>query len=308
MSDNKRTFEVDGKEYAINRPNAALSEESNLEYTRVFSKAVKAGALLKDAILNKMREQGLWSDEKEMEYLTEIRNLNELEKKLKKGGIKLSEAKSIAFDMLRKRERLQSLISQKNKLDNNSAEGQAETARFNFLLVNCLVYNNGGERVYRDVDDFLGKQSTDVAIKASETLANMWYGLSEDYEKTLPENKFLKKFEFVDDDLRLINEKGELVNEVGKSHPYFFASHNVRQDFSSCDAWFLCGSCPNLLRQLSLFFTDELGALFLDNSLKLLFGDFHFCSPVIRDMDWAESRISNVSSLILFYSGRRPLC
>ena len=223
MSDNKRTFEVDGKEYAINRPNAALSEESNLEYTRVFSKAVKAGALLKDAILNKMREQGLWSDEKEMEYLTEIRNLNELEKKLKKGGIKLSEAKSIAFDMLRKRERLQSLISQKNKLDNNSAEGQAETARFNFLLVNCLVYNNGGERVYRDVDDFLGKQSTDVAIKASETLANMWYGLSEDYEKTLPENKFLKKFEFVDDDLRLINEKGELVNEVGKSHPYFFA-------------------------------------------------------------------------------------
>lgn len=216
MSDNKRTFEVDGKEYAINRPNAALSEESNLEYTRVFSKAVKAGALLKDAILNKMREQGLWSDEKEMEYLTEIRNLNELEKKLKKGGIKLSEAKNIAFDMSRKRERLQSLISQKNKLDNNSAEGQAETARFNFLLVNCLVYNNGGERVYRDVDDFLGKQSTDVAIKASETLANMWYGLSEDYEKTLPENKFLKKFEFVDDDLRLINEKGELVNEVGK--------------------------------------------------------------------------------------------
>ena len=216
MSDNKRTFEVDGKEYAINRPNAALSEESNLEYTRVFSKAVKAGALLKDAILNKMREQGLWSDEKELEYLTEIRNLNELEKKLKKGGIKLSEAKSIAFDMSRKRERLQSLISQKNKLDNNSAEGQAETARFNFLLVNCLVYNNGGERVYRDVDDFLGKQSTDVAVKASETLANMWYGLSEDYEKTLPENKFLKKFEFVDDDLRLINEKGELVNEVGK--------------------------------------------------------------------------------------------
>ena len=216
MSENKRTFEVDGVEYAINRPNAALSEESNLEYTRVFSKAVKAGALLKDAILNKMREQGLWSDEKEMEYLTEIRKLNDLEKKLKRGGIKLSEAKDIAFDMSRKRERLQSLISEKNKLDNNSAEGQAETARFNFLLATCLVYNNSGEHVYRDVDDFLGKQSTDVAIKASETLANMWYGLSEDYEKTLPENKFLTKFEFVDDDLRLINEKGELVNEAGK--------------------------------------------------------------------------------------------
>ena len=216
MAENKRTFEVDGVKYDIKRPNAALSEQSNLEYTRVFSQSVKAGALLRDAILIKMREQGLWDDEKDLKYLVSLRELNTLEKKLKKGGIKLSEAKEIAFEMSRKREELQELISEKNKLDNNSAEGIAETARFNFLLVRCLVYNSDGKPFFKDVDDFLTKQSTVVAIKASETFANMWYGLAQDYESTLPENKFLKKFEFVDDNLRLINEDGELVNELGK--------------------------------------------------------------------------------------------
>ena len=220
--DNKRTFIIEDKEdkskreYAIVRPNAAQNEESNLEYTRVFSKAVKAGALLRETVLNYMREQGLWSDAKDLEYITHLRDLNVKEKKLKKGGIKLSEAKQIAEDMQTLRARLQELIAEKNSLDSNTAQGQAETSRFNFLLSQCLVYNDNGERVFSDVDHFLRNQSSLVAIKAAEVLANMWYGLSENYEKTLPENQFLKKFEFVDDELRLINEQGELVSTDGK--------------------------------------------------------------------------------------------
>jgi hypothetical protein len=42
------------------------------------------------------------------------------------------------------------------------------------------------------------------------------YGLDNNYEKSLPENKFLKKYKFVDDNLRLVNKDGHFVNEDGK--------------------------------------------------------------------------------------------
>jgi hypothetical protein len=44
----------------------------------------------------------------------------------------------------------------------------------------------------------------------------MLYGLDPDYDKNLEENKFLKEFKFVDDDLRFINKGGHLVDIDGK--------------------------------------------------------------------------------------------
>jgi hypothetical protein len=44
----------------------------------------------------------------------------------------------------------------------------------------------------------------------------MLYGLDNDYESNLPENKFLKKFKFVDDKLRLVDKKGRLIDAEGR--------------------------------------------------------------------------------------------
>jgi hypothetical protein len=44
----------------------------------------------------------------------------------------------------------------------------------------------------------------------------MLYGLDNDYESNLPENKFLKKYKFVDDQLRLVDKKGRLIDADGK--------------------------------------------------------------------------------------------
>jgi len=44
----------------------------------------------------------------------------------------------------------------------------------------------------------------------------MLYGIDPDYEKRLPENEFLKKYKFVDDQLNYIDKKGRRVDSEGR--------------------------------------------------------------------------------------------
>ena len=217
-ADNKRVFEVDGKKYAVIRPTSKHTEDATMEYNRVFSKALQNGALLRERLDQFMRQQKLWDDDRETQYTELLEQINDREKKLSQGGIKLSEAKQMALEMRGIRAALQALISQRNALDVNTAQGQAENARFNFLLAACLVYNDSGQRIYSDVEDYSEKQANGdaVGVVGAEHFANMYFGLEKDYEKKLPENKFLQDYKFVNDELQLINEDGHTVDWEGK--------------------------------------------------------------------------------------------
>lgn len=221
MADNKRTFTVDEKEpekHAVVRPSAKQTEDATMEYNRVFSRCLQNGALLRERLDQFMRQQNLWDDEREERYAELLTQINNREKKLKKGGIKLSDARQQALEMKGLRTALQSLIAQRNSLDVNTAQGQAENARFNYLLVSCLVYNDSGEAVYEDVEDYSKKQSDGdaVGVQGAEVFANMYFGLEKDYEKKLPENEFLKEYKFVNDDLQLIDTDGERIDITGR--------------------------------------------------------------------------------------------
>jgi hypothetical protein len=218
MADNKRTFEVGEKEYAVVRPNAKQNEMASMEYNRVFSLALKNGGLLRESLDKHMRDQNLWDDDREQTYVSLLDSINQKEKALSKGGIKLSEAKQIALEMRGARAALQALIAQRNSLDVNTAQGQAENARFNYLLVECLVYNDTGRPVFNTVDDYsqASQDGEKVSVVGAETFANMYFGLDKNYEKNLPENKFLGKYKFTDSEGRLVNEKGQLIDYDGK--------------------------------------------------------------------------------------------
>ena len=217
MAKNKKAdiFDFEGKSYAVLNPTAKANEDAGMEYNRVFSKALLSGALLRERLDQFMREQGLWDDKKEEAYVNLLKKLSKQEKSLQSGGIKLSEARQLALEMRTIRAALQTLIAEKNTLDTNTAQGQAENARFNNLLVSCLVYNDTGEKVFADVDDYSTEESG-LSVSAAEHFANMYFGLDKNYEKNLPENKFLVEYNFADDENRLINSDGQLVDFEGK--------------------------------------------------------------------------------------------
>lgn len=217
---NTRTFKtkIDDKdvEFLVRSPSLAEQREGQKVYNQAFSDAVKAKAIVRARMDDLLEEQGLWDSAKQAK-LTELQQIVlDNERALAKGGIPLKKAKELAIQMKETRGKIRELISVKTSLDNHSAEGQADNARFNYLVSACVVYNDTKQPYYKNLEDYLGRSSEPVAILAAQNLANMLYGLDNDYESNLPENKFLKKFKFVDDKLRFVDNKGRLVDTEGR--------------------------------------------------------------------------------------------
>jgi hypothetical protein len=212
-------FFVDGSEqdFTIKSPSLGDQREAQKVYNQAFSDAVKSGCIVRARLDDLLKEQGLWDDNKQVKFNTLQQQILDSEKSLAKGGINLKMAKEIAIKMKNLREDLRELISVRTNLDNHTAEGQADNARFNYLISSCLVYSNNKDKKYfKSYEDYLSRAAEPIAIKAAQVLANMLYGLDNDYEKKLPENKFLVKYKFVDEKLRLVNKDGKLVDSEGR--------------------------------------------------------------------------------------------
>lgn len=212
------TVEIDGKEteFKVLSPSNAHYTEGQKVYNNAFSEAVKSNAIVRAKMDDVLRDQGLWDDKKEAEYAKIVTEIADGERRLKKGGIKLSEAKDLALEMSDKRAKLRSLISVKTSLDNQSAEGQADNAKFNYLVSACVVYKSNNQPYYKSLEDYLNSTNSEVAAIGAKHLANMLYGLEDDFEKKLPENKFLTKYKFVNENLQLVNKEGHTVDRDGR--------------------------------------------------------------------------------------------
>lgn len=212
------TVNVDDKdiELLLRSPSLNDQKEATKYYNQAFNEALKAKAIVRAKLDDLLLEQGLWDDHKQRQFTELQNNLLEGERRLAKGGISLNEAKTIALNMKKNRDKLRDLIAVKTNLDTHTAEGQADNARFNYLVFACTVYANNNERYFKSYEDYINRAAEPAAIIAAQNLASMIYGLDSNYEEKLPENKFLLDYKFVDDKLRLVNKDGKLVDEKGR--------------------------------------------------------------------------------------------
>lgn len=215
-----KTFKVtvDGteKEFLVKSPTLENQREAQKVYNQAFTDAIKSKSVVRAKLDELLEEQGLWNSEKQAKFTLLQKELLDGEKKLAKGGFSLNEAKDLAIKMKKIRDDIRDLISVRTSLDNHSAEGQADNARFNYLVSVCVVYNDTKQPYFNNLEDYLNKSTDPVAISGAQNLANMLYGLDNDYETNLPENKFLKKYKFVDSKLRLVDKKGRLIDSEGR--------------------------------------------------------------------------------------------
>jgi hypothetical protein len=224
---NKITFEVvasnlgdfeDGTkvQLAVLKPTPAQKQEATRIYSVTWANGVRDKLLLRDSIGDYMKEQGIWGDEQEAKLQTLLQNISKSEKALSAGKIKKSEAKALALKLWDLRSEMRQLIAHKTMVENNSVESQAENARFNYLVSVCSVYNETGDRVFSSLEDYLDKDE-EWSYECAAQMSNLLYELDPDFEKNLPENKFLKRFGYVNDDLALINESGKTISRDGKT-------------------------------------------------------------------------------------------
>ena len=203
------------KKIVLILPNAKINKDAQLVYNQSFSSALKSGAILRQKLDQVMREQGIWDDTKQKEYDQIMVDINDNEKWLAGGGIALSEAKALAVEMRGLREDFRGLIAERTSMDGNTAEGQADNSRFNYLVYACML-DQEGKRVFDSFDHYEERADEPFVVDSAAALAERLYGLDPDYDKNLPENKFLQDYSFVDKDLRFVNDDGHLVDLDGR--------------------------------------------------------------------------------------------
>jgi len=206
------------KEFAVRLPPYKVMEEANKLKSKIFRESLDAGDMLRDQLDDILRQKGLWNDQRQMEYDTLRREILDREYQLQKGGIKLNDAKRLAVEMKEKRNRMVQMLSSRSDLDSQTCEGKSENARFNFLFAHSLVYNDDSLTPFypNGLEDYIVDTENPIAMRGA---TEFYYLLSntENLDDRLPENKFLKKYKFVDEKYRLV-EKGthRLVNKDGR--------------------------------------------------------------------------------------------
>ena len=217
MAKAKNRFKVESEDLKGNKkviffklPDTQITKEGQLAYNKAFREALQSGAILRQRLSQVMTEQGLWDEQKEAEYIKVLEDISDLEKTLQKGGISLSEARYIAIEMRQKRVEFRGLIAERNSMDNNTAEGQADNERFSHLVYKCLL-DDKGKALFTSKEHYESFAAEPYVTSAASQLAEKLYGLDPNYESNLPENKFLTDYKLADESLRLVNEEGHLI-------------------------------------------------------------------------------------------------
>jgi hypothetical protein len=220
MSKNRIKVEskdLDGNDVVLyaNRPNRQELEQAQLVSNRTFKDALLNGAMVRRALMDQLETQGIWTiekDDKLEEYNKEIRDHLVA---IKGGNIKLSDARDHAIKVRIARMEMIRLQAEKNEYDAFTAEAQAESAKIDYLTSVCLK-NEKGEPYFKSMEEYIENSNQPFVIQASNKLATLVYGVDEKWENDLPENKFLQKYGFVDEDLRLVKD-GHYVTVDGKA-------------------------------------------------------------------------------------------
>lgn len=206
----EKRFSFQDKEYVIRPANAQSSVEAQKVYNKTFKRAIEEGAILKKSLEDHMRRQGLWDDDKQAEYEALLKRSADIEYKIKSGYYKkASQLREKSIELKKIRNELSSLLMVRNSMDANTADGQADNERFFYLITACVFDYETQRPVYTSLEDYHEKSDTELAVKCASEFANFAYGLDENFEDSLIENKLLKK-------LGLLNDKGQLTNKSGQ--------------------------------------------------------------------------------------------
>jgi len=211
----------DGKEVKIKvvKPTNRLNSAAQRIGATVWTQCIQDGVMTKQELKSLMEKKKIWGkddDEKQKSLQQDIANLEQELYINKRKKMKLSEAKDIAFKMQKKRIALRDHIARRIELEGNTAESLSDNAKFDFLVANCTLWENGN-KVYNSLDTYQDSSDDNIAFTAAATLAEMLYAIDPEFEKGLPENRFLRAAGVVNENLEYVDKDGERTDRDGKT-------------------------------------------------------------------------------------------
>lgn len=226
--DNKRkvidTVDVNDKllKLAVIRPTNRINQEANMAYNLKMASLIRLGSqddtkrlFLRAELEERLVKMGVWNiqDTIDVEKLAIEIRANEL--MLKKGGIKVSEGRTLALQMAEKRQLIMEKHAKRQQFDSTTVESQADNFRFEFLLVKCLVFADTGIPFLKNHNEYIDRQDEIAIIDGAKILANMIYGLETDIHENMFEMQWLKDAGMIDDDGRYVRPDGTMTDRDG---------------------------------------------------------------------------------------------
>lgn len=173
--------------------------------------------LLRSQVNDFLKSTGVWTDEDEKKIDQLNNEIDALLGKLRKGGLKIGEGREIAIETMEKRKDIVRLSSKRQIFDDTTIEAVAETEKMDYLIYSCTVYADSGNSYWDSFEDMKNDKLSDAYRESAMVAYKVIYNVNPEFEKRLPENRWLKKYGFVDNDLNYLDRKtGEKVDRFGK--------------------------------------------------------------------------------------------
>lgn len=208
-------------EFEIVEINESLERESEMEYRKAYSAAIKEGILPREKMRNIFKENGIWTQEDEDKFTALVKDIALLNIKLEdatKQG-RDDECIKIAGEMGKLRLEMLQLFTIQQSAYMQSCEGYAEIMRLESLLASRVVVKANKQRYWKTYKDYvIERDQNDRSTVATEAMIVNNSLLEKERDLVIseyPEQRWLKQLQKDLVDKATEKAKEELVRRVG---------------------------------------------------------------------------------------------
>lgn len=239
MNRKEFTVEIDGvqKNLCVRLPRTEDTQEADRIYATTVADMIKSPKnpkpLLRSQLESFLRENKIWTTEDEDKVRKLNSEITETLNKLRLGGIKLSEGREHAIQIIEKRKSILDIMAKRRTFDDTTIEAIAEDRRNDYLLFACTINPETSDRYWSSFEDFLQTKLTGVYNSVYKNFYAV-LGIDSDFEKKLPEAQWLTKYKFVDENLNFIDRKtGTFVDRNGQPLKQDIEQSNTFMDITN---------------------------------------------------------------------------
>ena len=189
-----RKFFHDGQEFFIKAPTAMVIREADWAYSKVYTKALTEGIPTSSEMQDILKKRGIIGpeyDDRAVELSTLLSNtldkMNTTTDIVEKKRL-AEEASVLRNEIFLWNQRLNGPMA-------NTCEQLADDARLESITAG-VVYDSNGNKVWKNLDDYISTNKTDLAATAKFEVMLFLQGLESDFLDTVPENEVLREIEY----------------------------------------------------------------------------------------------------------------
>ena len=204
----------------IRKPNYEDIEQADKVYAVKVASLVRENSnkrlLLRSQIDDFLKQAGIWTKDDDTKVRKLHSEINSLISKIAGGGMKLSEGRKICIDVMQKRREIIQTTMKRQVFDDTTIESMAEAEKIDYFIYSCTVYSDSGKNYWESFEDMKNDKLSEVYRRSYSAALELIYNVSPDFEKEFPENKWLRKYSFIDKELNYIDRKtGRKVDQNG---------------------------------------------------------------------------------------------